>query len=60
VGLLSAIHQARVSIASINLISKRSDQLSKAMVLPAMVETYAILALLVSLIAVFNVGKIAL
>jgi V/A-type H+-transporting ATPase subunit K len=59
VGLFSAIHQAKVSIATINMLSKRSDQLSKAMVMPALVETYAILALLISLLSVINVGKIA-
>ncbi|MDR2650479.1 MAG: V-type ATP synthase subunit K [Clostridiales bacterium] len=58
VGLFSAIHQARASIASINLVSKRPDQFSKAMVFPALVETYAILAMLISLLSVINVGKI--
>ncbi|MDR1560439.1 MAG: V-type ATP synthase subunit K [Clostridiales bacterium] len=60
VGLFSAIHQAKVSIASINLLAKRPDQLSKGMVMPALVETYAILALLISLLSVINVGKIAI
>jgi V/A-type H+-transporting ATPase subunit K len=59
VGFFSAVHQSRVSVAGINLLSRRQDQLSKAMVMPAMVETYAILALLISLLAVVNVGKIA-
>ena len=59
VGLFSAIHQAKASVASINLLCKRPDQLSKAMVFPALVETYAILSLLISLLAVINVGKIA-
>jgi V/A-type H+-transporting ATPase subunit K len=59
VGFFSAVHQARVSVSGINLTAKRNDQFSKAMVLPAMVETYAILSLLISLLAVMNVGKIA-
>ncbi|MDR1000449.1 MAG: V-type ATP synthase subunit K [Clostridiales bacterium] len=58
VGLLSAISQARVSISSINMIAKQPDQLSKAMIFPAMVETYAIFSLLISLLAVTNVIKI--
>ena len=60
VGWISAIHQAKASIASINLVSKRPEQFGKAMIFPAMVETYAILALLVSLLAVMNVAKLAI
>ena len=56
VGLLSAIHQAKASVASISLVAKRPDQFGKAMIFPAMVETYAILALLVSLLAVTGVA----
>jgi len=52
VGFISAIQQANVSVSTISLISKRGDQLAKAMTLPAMVETYAILALLISFLAV--------
>jgi V/A-type H+-transporting ATPase subunit K len=56
VGFLSAISQAKASIACINLVAKRPDQFGKAVIFPAMVETYAILALLVSLLAVVNVS----
>ena len=56
VGYVSAIAQAKASIASINLVAKKPDQFGKAMIFPAMVETYAILALLVSLLAVFGVA----
>ena len=48
VGPWSAIRQARASIASINLVSKRPDQFGNSMLFPAMVETYAIFALLIS------------
>ena len=58
VGLFSAIHQGEVSLASINLLAKSPDQFGKAMILPAMVETYAILSLLVSLLAVSNVSSL--
>ena len=57
VGLWSAKRQARASVASINLISRKPDQFGKSIILPAMVETYAVLALLVSLLAVANIGK---
>lgn len=56
VGCISAIHQGRASVASINLVTKRPDQFGKAMIFPAMVETYAILSLLISLLAVVGVA----
>ena len=52
VGLISAYHQGRTSVASIGLVAKKPDQFGKAMLFPAMVETYAILALLISILAV--------
>ena len=60
VGLWSAIRQAKAAVSCIGLIAKRPDQLGKAIILPAMVETYAVLALLVSLLAVSNIGRIAI
>lgn len=58
VGLFSAMHQAKAAVASLNLFSKRPDQFGKSLIFPAMVETYAILALLISLLAVLNVGNL--
>lgn len=52
VGLISAMHQGRTAVASIGIIAKKPDQFGKAMLFPAMVETYAILALLISFLAV--------
>lgn len=52
VGLISAIYQGKTSVASINVVIKKPDQFGKAMLFPAMVETYAILALLISILAV--------
>jgi len=60
VGLASAIHQGRASVASINLLSKRPDQFGKAMIFPAMVETYAILALLISLLAITGISGLSI
>ena len=60
VGLWSARRQAMASVASIGIVAKRPDQFGKAMIFPAMVETYAVLALLVSLLAVSNIGRIAI
>ena len=58
VGWWSAIYQGKASIASINLVSKAPDQFGKAMIFPAMVETYAILALLISLLGVTSVANL--
>ncbi|MBP3877741.1 MAG: V-type ATP synthase subunit K [Lachnospiraceae bacterium] len=55
VGLISAYHQGRTSVASIGIVAKKPDQFGKAMLFPAMVETYAILALLVSILAITNI-----
>lgn len=60
VGYFSAIHQAKTSIASINLVAKRPDQFGKAILFPIMVETYAILAMLISLLAVIGVAGLAI
>ena len=56
VGLVSARWQTKASIASISLLSKKPDQFGKAMTLPVMVETYAVLALLISILSIFGIG----
>ena len=48
VGLVSAIYQAKVAAAGVNILAKRPDELVKAMIFAVMVETYAVLALLIS------------
>jgi len=48
VGLISAIAQGKAAAAGVNIVAKRPDQVSKGMTFAAMVETYAVLALLVS------------
>lgn len=58
VGLWSAIRQARAAVAGISTVAKRPDQMGKAMIFPAMVETYAILALLVSVLSILNIPRI--
>ncbi|MDR3331573.1 MAG: V-type ATP synthase subunit K [Synergistaceae bacterium] len=49
-GYFSAIWQGKSSAASILLISKRPEQFGKAIILPAMCETYAVFALLMSIL----------
>ena len=55
VGLISGRSQGKTAAASIGIIAKKPDQFGKAMLFPAMVETYAILALLVSILAINGV-----
>ncbi len=52
VGLISGMHQGRTAVASIGIVAKKPEQFAKSMLFPAMVETYAILALLISILAV--------
>ena len=56
VGYFSALHQAKVAAAGVSVVAKKPDQQSKAMVLSAMVETYAVLALLTSLLFILRLN----
>ena len=51
VGLISGKYQGKTA-AAIGIVAKKPEQFGKAMLFPAMVETYAILALLISFLAV--------
>ena len=50
--MISGKYQGMTSAASIGIVAKKEEQFGKAMLFPAMVETYAILALLISILAV--------
>ena len=52
VGYYSAIKQARVATAGIQLIAKRPDEVGKAITSAALVETYAIFAVLISMMLI--------
>ena len=49
------IAQGKTAAASIGIVAKKPEQFGKAMLFPAMVETYAILALLISFLAVSGI-----
>lgn len=53
-GLLSAKYQARVATASINIIAKKPDDWAKGIILCVIVEFYAILSLLASILLLMN------
>jgi V/A-type H+-transporting ATPase subunit K len=50
--------QGQVSISSMYMVAKQPDASGSAMLLPAMVETYAILGLLISVLLVFKIAVI--
>lgn len=52
---VSAIYQGKASAACCNIIAKRPEELGKAMVFPAMVETYAVLSLLASFLMLLGI-----
>ena len=54
VGLISGKYQGMTSAAAIGVVAKKPEQFGKAMLFPAMVETYAILSLLISILSVRN------
>ena len=52
VGYFSAIAQARTAVAGVGIVAKNPSQSGKAITMAAMVETYAILALLISILVI--------
>jgi V/A-type H+-transporting ATPase subunit K len=55
VGFMSGIYQGRVAAAGINMIAKRADGMGRAIILATMVEMFAIIGLIVSLLILFSV-----
>ena len=55
VGIWSGWAQGKAAAAGIQLIAKRPSELAKGMIYAAMVETYAVLALLVSFLMYSNI-----
>ncbi|OGC05917.1 permease [candidate division WOR-1 bacterium RIFOXYD2_FULL_36_8] len=55
VGLFSAYYQGRASAAGILLLAKRPEEMGKAVILPAMVETYAVVGLLATILLVSGI-----
>lgn len=55
VGYFSSVYQGRVAESGVALVAKRPEEQSKALVMSAMVETYAILALLASVLSILQI-----
>ncbi|HNS33052.1 MAG TPA: V-type ATP synthase subunit K [bacterium] len=54
-GMFSAIHQGKVCAAGIAVASKQPEASMKALVYGAFVETYAVLALVISIFLLFSI-----
>lgn len=48
--LVSAIFQGKTAAAAAGIVARRSEDSGKALILPALVETYAVLALIVTIL----------
>lgn len=55
VGWRTATRQAETSMAAVNIVAKRPEEIGKALTFPAMVETYAVLAFLASLLMITRI-----
>jgi len=55
-GYFSGVGQGRASAGAMGIIAKRPEELAKAMLYPAMVETYAVLGLLVSILMLYQIA----
>ena len=58
VGYFSAVHQAKAAAAGVGIVAKKPNESGKAITFAALVETYAILALLVSILAMNGLTKV--
>ena len=52
VGLVSGLYQGKCAVAAINMVGKKPEESGKGLLLTVMVETYALLALLISFLAI--------
>lgn len=48
--LFSAKYQGETAAAAINLVAKKEDQFGRALILPALVETYAVFGMLIAIL----------
>lgn len=55
VGLLSGVAQGNTAVAAIHMTAKQPDASAKGITMTALVETYAILALLVSILILISI-----
>jgi V/A-type H+-transporting ATPase subunit K len=57
-GYFSAIAQGRVCTTGVNIVARKPTESAKAIVSASLVELYALLSFIVSLLLVMNIGRI--
>jgi V/A-type H+-transporting ATPase subunit K len=55
--LISGVYQGLTSVGAAGIVAKRREEMGRALVLPALVETYAVLSLIVTILFFFVVIK---
>lgn len=55
-GYFSAVHQGKAAAAGVSLVAKKSDQSGRAITMASLVEFYAILPFLISLLTIIRIG----
>ncbi len=53
--LFSAIYQGLTSAGTAGMVAKRAEEAGKALILPAMVETYAVLSLIITILLLLSI-----
>lgn len=53
--MVSAIYQGLTSVGAAGMVAKRAEEAGKALILPAMVETYAVLSLIVTIVMLITI-----
>ena len=54
--MASGIYQGKVSAAAIGIVAKKPEQTGKGLILPAFVETYAVIALVAALLIILKMS----
>ncbi len=54
-GLISGIHQGKVAASGLHAVAKDPSNVGKAVIMSAMVETYAVLGLLITVLLLFSI-----
>ena len=59
-GLISALMQARVTVTGVNIVAQKPSESGKAIVSATLVEFYALLCFIASMLMVLNISRLGL
>jgi V/A-type H+-transporting ATPase subunit K len=54
-GFLSALHQAKVALQGLQIVAQKPEEFGKPIIMAALVETYAVLGLLISILIISGI-----